>query len=277
MSFTVQELTLSERAAFQERVVALEKGVSYPLGDDRFEIDHGEDYFAFFDRLGETHYCVALDGEQVVAVVCNVLRSVPRHEGVKPEPIWYGCDLKVHPDYRGRWLPWKMLTSALSSKNLECGRGYGISMNPGDRSGNRMVRLCERFTLASMRVGTSLVFYSLTADKMRQVAPLVQNERGRLGYLFLGGIKDIVLQSTGAAMPLLHLQFGPCAETDHSGKRGQWFTEPQTGYVHMFCIPEEDDLARGMQERGFPPSATATVIQHRMSDWDWRFVLTSDI
>jgi hypothetical protein len=277
MAFVTRELTQADRASFEERVFALEKGVTYPLGDDFFEIDHGDDYFAFFDRLGETAYHVVLDEDRVVAVGCGVLRAIPKGFGGPPEKIWYGCDLKVHRDYRRRRLPWEMFKYAFPRKYPSCGRGYGISMNPGDGSENPVVRMCERFSLAPMRLGATLFFYSLNAREMQEVAPLLGAERGALSYLSLGGIKDIVLQSTSAPMPLLHVQFGPCAERNPSPRRGRRFDAPQPANVHMFCTPVEDDLARAMHDRGYLPSATASVVQHRMGAWDWRFVLTSEI
>ena len=277
MSPVVRELKESDRAELVERIFALEKGVTYPLGDDRFEIDHGDDYFAFFDRLGDTSYFVVLDGQRIVAVACGILHSVPPRAGEKPQSVWYGCDLKVHPDYRRRRLPWAIFKHAFPRKYPICGRGYGITMNPGDGSKNRVVQLVERFGLAPISVGATLALYSLSADEMASIRTLLETERGPIGYLSLAGIKDIVLESTGAPMPLLHVQFGPRSETDRSGRRGHWHSEPQTGHVHMFCTPTDDSLHASMKERGFTPSATATVIQHRMGSWDWRFVLTSEI
>jgi hypothetical protein len=150
-------------------------------------------------------------------------------------------------------------------------------MNPGDGSENPVVRLCERMTLAPMHCAETLFFYSLSAEQMVDVVAMVELERGPVAYLSLRGIKDIVLQSTGRPMPLLHLQFGPCAEIHPGDKRGRLFNTPQNGSVHMFCTPVSGDLARGMHERGFTPSATASIICHRMNGWDWRFVLTSEI
>ena len=54
-SLSIRELHNEEWEIFQSRIAGLEKGTSYPLGKDRFEIDHGEDYFAFFTRLGQLH------------------------------------------------------------------------------------------------------------------------------------------------------------------------------------------------------------------------------
>ena len=45
MKLVVREIGCDDRPTFQERIARLEEGVSYPLGDDRFSIDHGPDYF----------------------------------------------------------------------------------------------------------------------------------------------------------------------------------------------------------------------------------------
>ena len=70
-------------------------------------------------------------------------------------------------------------------------------------------------------------------------------------------------------MPLLHVQFGPCAEQGHS--------DPIDEHVHMFCVPAGDPIESELASGGHSPSATATVLAHRMKRWDWRFILTSDI
>ncbi len=258
---TVRQVSREERPAYQARIAALERGITYPLGEDFFEIDHGDDYFAFFDRLGEPSYWVALDGERVVAVGAGVLRTVPG-----AGRTWYGCDLKVHADYRDRRIPLQMALRGFPLTYPRCPHGYGISMNPGDGSENRVVRLLLRMRLVPVTVGPILEIFSLDADAMRAAAPRLASTLGPLSYLSLGGIKDIVLRSTGAPMPLLHVQHGPCAA------RG--LPEPVDGHVHMFCAPAGDPDVAAL---GLRPSATATVLQHRMVGWDWRFVLTSDI
>jgi GNAT superfamily N-acetyltransferase len=269
MTIRVREIRLRDRSDFQVRVAGLEKGVSYPLGTDRFEIDHGEDYFAFFDRLGTLTYLAALDGDRVVAVLAGMLRRIPAAPGKRLRRVWYSGDLKVDPDYRGQRIPWKMLLHAFPRKYPICSRGYAISMNPGDGSENRVVRLLSTFWVAPTRVATTLHLYSLDAESMRGLAPILESSRGPLSYLSLAGKKDIVLESTGKPMPLLHVQFGPCAESGIP-----W---PIDGSVHMFCVPAGDPVESDLSAQGHVPSATATVLAHRMKRWDWRFILTSDI
>jgi len=269
MALTVHEISMDERAAFQDRITDLEKGVSYPLGSDRFELDHGDDYFAFFDRMGKLSYFVVRDGERVVAVAAAILREFPPKPGLKPRRAWYGCDLKVDPDYRRERIPWKMLLYGFPRKYPICGRGYGVTMNPDGGRENPVVRLVSRFSIIASTVATQLIFYSLTAGEMERALPTLRRQLGPISFLSLRGQKDIVLQSTGAAMPLLHLQHGPC------GVQGE--LDPKEKHVHMFCLPENDPLHAPLGGLGLSPSATAAVLQHRMGNYDWRFILTSDI
>lgn len=77
-SLDIRELRNEEWKVFRSRIADLEQATSYPLGGDRFEIDHGEDYFAFFTRLGQLYYYVVLDGDRGVAVAAAILRCVPQ-------------------------------------------------------------------------------------------------------------------------------------------------------------------------------------------------------
>jgi hypothetical protein len=258
----VVEVTRRLRPRYRRAIEALDAETTYPLGADRFRIDHGEDYFAFFDRLGDVHYFVTLDQGEVAGVAAGIVRRIP-------ERAWYLCDLKVRAGHRGRHIPLLMLKRAFFPNYLRCRRGYAISMNKPGETENRIARLLSRFRWIPIAAAARLELFSLDAAAMRASAPLVARHRGPLSYLSLGGKKDIVLESTGAPMPLRHVQFGPCAEPG----RG----EPEEGCVHMLCAPEGDDLAVALRAEGHAASASATVIHHRMGRSDWRFILTSDI
>ncbi len=273
MSLEVRALTAAERAALHDAIAALEHGVRYPLGRDSFAVDHGRDYFAAFTRLGELSYFVCLDrsapaGRQVVATCAAVLRRVPPRPGARPVAAWFLCDLKVAPSRRGQRLPWRLFAYGFPRSYPRCGRGYGITMNrPGEP--NPVVHLAERFPMARSAVGTILHIYTLDAAAMTDFEPALRAARGPLSYLSLRGRRDLVLQSTGAPMPVLHVQHGPCAEPGSSA--------PQPGAWHMLCVPEGDALIGELARRGLAPAAEATVLHHRMSRWRWDFVLSSDI
>jgi hypothetical protein len=263
------QLSKNQRSDFQPGIVAIEKTVTYPFGDDFFKLDHGIDYFAFFDRLGEVYYYLALEDDVLAATGAGILRQIPYRKGEIPSPAWYLCDLKVHPDFLRRRLSLRMIRQGIYPNILRCTNGYGISMNPGDGKPNRFVRLLQRFPLVKFRCSTILEIYTLDAATMYNIEPLLIEHRGPISYLSLQGIKDLRLESKAQAIPLLHLQWGSTSKKD--------VPSPMAGYKHMFCVPTDDELAKALSKMGIYPCASASVVSHGMDNSDWKFILTSDI
>ncbi|MDQ3035840.1 MAG: hypothetical protein M3Y87_25780 [Myxococcota bacterium] len=258
-----------DRPRFEERLARFDLHWTYPYGDDRFRLDHGREYYAFFDRLGEVSAHAWVAGDEIVGVGIAVLRSVPFQRGGPARRVWYLCDAKVDPAHRGQKLSFRAAGQQFLQHYVRAPRAYGISMNPGDGSENGVVRHALRYKLAPLRVAGTLAIHSFDAAAMRAIEPLLMRHRGPVSYLSLEGKKDLVMDSTKSRLPLLHVQFGPCAERGIPG--------PLDGQTHMFCALEGDALSRELASEGVKPSATATILAHRMHDCDWQFVLTSDI
>ncbi len=265
----VHRITRDLEVRWGPGVAALEAIARYPLGDDHFQIDHGDDYFAFFHRLGDLHYYAAVDGDRVVGVGAGMLRRVAPRVGQEPVPCWYLADLKVHPDAQARWIPFRIFRAGLADGLRRCPRGYLVSMDPPGPGPNPLVALFQRFPVAPLTFAGTLGIYSLEAPAMAALAPRLAEHLGPLTYRSLRGIKDLVLESTGAPLPLIHVQHGPGAEVGAS--------QPVAGHTHMFCLAAVDPLARALREEGIRPAATASLLQRGLDDTDWRFVLTSDI
>jgi len=254
--------------SYHSKIADLEKIASYPLGDDFFKIDHGKDYFAFFRRLGRLYYFMVELDESPIAVGAGMVRKLPVFKN-KTKNFWYFADLKVHPSHRGSHIPLAMMNKFFIKHYLICPRGYAISMNESGTRKNRVLKIIQRFKWIPISSPGILNIYSLSCDEMMSFEKTLKNHRGELSYLSLSGIKDIVLQSTGKAMPLIHVQFGPAAE--------KGYQKPQEKSVHMFCSMESSMLDQECQKQGLKPSATATLICHRMKKANWDFILTSDI
>lgn len=262
-------LDKKERQTWERSITALELGVSYPLGDDRFELDHGKNYFAFFERLGEVVSVIGTEEEQVRAIGSGILRQDPSQTRDNLRSFWYICDLKVAPSHRGQRLPFKMFAKGVPLNYARCPRGYGITMNPPNGKENPVVTLMKKLPILPVSVADELAFFSLDADAARSALPIIRQHRGRVTFRSLKGIKDLVMQSSAQPLPLVHCQFGPFAEHDEE--------KPIDGCTHMLCVPTGDALCQELGQSGFSSSAGATILHHRMAGWDWSFILTSDI
>jgi len=272
----IKLIEYKERSQFQDRIAALEKISTYPLGDDFFQIDHGDDYFAFFDRLGDVNYYVAIINTELVAVGAGILQSIADRHNDPGKLSWYLCDLKVHPMYQNYRISVRLLEFAITQNIQKCDRGYLISMNPGDGSPNRLVKMLTRFPIVSLHLATQLNIYSINIQEMQFLEPLLIKHRGPLGYRSLSGIKDLRLMSTGKKFPLIHLQWGDRIEQEATADLAT-IGYLSTKITYMFCAPATDELTKELSERGILPTATASIMSHGMESCNWRAITTSDI
>lgn len=245
---------------WQPELRRFERSFEYPLGEDHFHIDHGDDYLAFFRRLGEPTPLLAISGRRVVGVLVAVRRRVGTRDG------WYLCDLKVDPIYSRHRAATRLL-AAWSDQHLAAGEPvFGVSMNPA-RGENRLVRAMQRWRRGELQQ-TPIALFSLSYDQWLGCEAKLTEELGPIEWFDPHGVKDIVLRTTGAAMPLLHAQHGPFGRPN---------AKPRAGAVHMLCLPADDRLAGSLDRLGIRPDATATVVHRDADGVDWRQLLTSDI
>ncbi len=257
-------LTEKNRAEYGSRLQKFENIAEYPYGEDFFKLDHGADYFAFFARLGEPLFHVALDGEKIVACAAGVLRTL-EIEG-REVKAWYLCDLKVAREYASNKLPAKLFRKNLFANYLKCSRGYAVSMNPANGK-NRVVKLLERFRWIPIRYAGKLNFYSFDRTAAEKFHDELSEKLGRISYLSLKGKKDLIMKSTNARLPLFHIQHGAQAAAT---------AFPSEDGTYMICCSAESELDKLLNRR-FSVSATASVLAHRLNPKDWNFILTSDI
>jgi hypothetical protein len=251
---SIRPVTAAEVARRHDEFAAFERAFVYPLGADRFHIDHGADYLAFFRSLGEPFPFVAEADGRLIGLLVAVRRRIAGRD------VFYLCDLKVTPDARVAGVANAHLGPATPA--------FGISMN-AEGGGNRMVRVAMRCPEAAPLRVAAIALFSLDVEAWQRVMPLLRDELGPLCLHDPRGTKDIVLASTGAPMPLLHVGHGPL-------RRGT-VVEPRPGSVLMLCLPADDVVIARLRAEGVMPSATATVLLRHMDDFDVRSVLTSDI
>lgn len=261
-------ITQAQLPQWQEQLEALERLSEYPLGRDWFQISHGENYFAFFERMGDVAYYGLEEDKQLVAVGCGILR--PAQPGHKR--CWYVSDIKVHPKFRGRHFMVHLFARAFFQNYVRCPRGYAVAMDAPDGEMPPSLRSIQHFKwLSAASTGyLRLNIYSADEKRTRELWPVVTFGRAEARLLSLRGVKDLVLKSSQAPLPLLHVSFS-------ARPAPVVFVKPQPGYTHMWCAPQHSPVAQAMARLHVNPTATATVLHHRLPGFDGSTIETAEI
>ena len=260
---TINQSSLNE---YNDSLKHLEAGMEYPYGNDFFKIDHGESYFRFFERMGVPYYNVAFHKDQIVACGCGIIRSIPYKS--KAKKVWYICDLKVHPEFRGRGIPARLFKKGLLFNYLKCQRAYTISMNPHTGK-NKVVKIIERFPFFPLKHESTLYVFELSKAEVCSLKDKIENiVGGTVKFINLHGIKDIILKSSDTPMPLFHAQYGVMADPAST-------VEKEEG-KYMFCALENSVLYKFLIVRA-KLSASASLLSYNMKNFDWEFILSSDV
>lgn len=263
----------------QRKVVKFEKRLNnyYPYGNDRFYIDHGDDYFAFFKRLGDLYYIAKTDsGGKIVGTVACVLRKVIRWDPLFFRPVqertkvWYIGDLKLDPLYRNQRFPLKLFLKYGIPFWFESSKVYAISMDSGSKP-NRVLNLAQKIILSDFKSGGKLYIYSLNAKELKRIDHHLESHFGPYHFVDLKGVKDLVLESTDQKMKIKHLVrncYVPSFKKD-------W--EACDSYTYMFCIHSSDPFIERLEKLGITTNTTATIIHRGMDNTDWSFINTSEL
>ncbi|NCQ51841.1 GNAT family N-acetyltransferase [archaeon] len=98
---TSKQINLSnvnDRKKYSYELKEFEKQFVYPLGNDTFHIEHGQnsDYFSFFEKLGKPNIMVLEKNNKIIGVCSAVLREINNKK------YWYLCDFKIEKEHRGK-------------------------------------------------------------------------------------------------------------------------------------------------------------------------------
>ena len=238
----------------------------YPLGNDSFKIDHGTNYFGFFERLGEVHYFIIREKStnKIFGTGCAILRN-------QSNPFWYLCDLKVLKEYRGHNTSFKLFINNFKTLIGKSNKGYLISMDPGSKQIKNIFERISKYLPVKINIEPKLLIYSVSKDVMSCCMPTLISHLGNLTYLSLDGVKDLILKSTSEKIPLYHVQHGMFADKEQSID----FQELPSECQIMFCLSEKNNIVLELEMKyGVRTDITATVIS---SGLHCDFILTSDI
>src|SRR5579872_6436881 len=152
----------------------------YPFGKDSFCLDHGDNYFMFFRRIGEPFYYALFDttdinnDDIVIGTICYVYRKL------RDEYIMYICDLKFDPIIRNKGIMNKIIYRTIPNCLLRTTKFYAISMNDNTddtniKNKNKILKMCRHIASKyNIQINsTKLNIYSLDYDQMLFIHNLV--------------------------------------------------------------------------------------------------------
>ncbi len=252
---------------------ALEAGIPYPLDDDAFTIDHGDDYSAFHRGLGDAHYLVATDGPRVVGAIAGVLRTADV-AGRRVPSVYLG-DLKVAPDHRGTGLARRAALGAVAKMREPRFRRWRLAyfaamrgergdvtrslqgLHPGRLT--RPVATLQLYFVApaALRALDAASCPPPPADPGADLSPEADEDR-----VSTAGRKDLRLVSTGAPWPLVHLPRGPRGWTPTLGAylRRCGDLPWRDGEIACFGLDARlEPQTAWLASRGVQPGAVCTI------------------
>lgn len=266
-------------APYAAGLAQLEQGITYPVGDgaDHFQIDHGPSYHAFFSSMGDAHFLLALDGDEVVGNVTGVVRTVRCRSRMVLG--LYICDLKVAPRHRGTGLARRMLLAGLASiakepRTRKVRLLYGAAMRGAVGDVLRSARGLNPLKLGRSVARVGLYFVQpdqLAALRLDGAPPPPHLDEGldlspdaTDAWVDTAGRKDLRLQSTGAAWPLVHLPLGPASWEGGLGaylqRCGRELLTRGAAGPACFGLDERlDDHVAWLRSAGISPGASCTV------------------
>jgi hypothetical protein len=252
----------------------------YPLGSDFYIIDHGNNYFAFFRRLGDVN-CIIIqhnDIKIIIGTACAILRKyslkTPDKSTQKKNEIyfWYLCDLKIDEKHRGQNLTFKLFTHMIHKFMGISNRAYLISM---DSNSKQIIHIFDGLVkhLPLKITYTKLLIYSVSLQIMKEIERYFVCAYKDISYLSLAGTKDLILSSTNKTLELYHLQHSTFASKNNTQKLNEL---PENATI-MFCFPKNSPFEIIFDTINLKTDISATIISWGMNFFDWHEVLTSDI
>jgi GNAT superfamily N-acetyltransferase len=262
----IVEVTNDLREEYNSQLLRFEQCFTYPFGNDSFTINHGNNYFRFFDLLGTPYILAFKDKERIIGITILVLRNIDVLNNGQLEPIWYICDLKIHPDYRGKGIIQQVFDFAISNYSKLSSQIYGISMNSNSDKANRVIYLAKYLTNIDLTYQETLMFYLLNKNQLNHARNLLMCYFSEYGYFSLNKIKDLVMISTEKSLPLIHV-----VPKDKSNT-----IQEAEDYNYMFCLPSSNLLINELAQTGITSSSTASIISN-LTEANWNFIVSSEI
>lgn len=226
----------------------------YPLNNDFFTIEFGDDYFDFFKQIGTQGFHVVYENDKdIVGSLCaRFVRN-----------SWYLCDLKILPEFRGQNLTYKLLLKKFIPSYLKSNRGFAISMYPNET----VSKLNNNFKLMNFDNLGFIHIYLVDYETIKKIYSLLTNHFNHKfnGFIDLNQSKKLVLKS-GNTLKTLHFY--------HSDNPKDLISidDINDDYKFFFCLLEKDNHIIQLKEFG-----KAILYSYNMTINEFNDLSTADI
>jgi len=232
----------------------------------RFYLDHGDDYFAFFDALGEGVFLGAFDGDKLVAISAAVLRKGSRRGKDQEIPFWQICDFRVLPGYSHEKLGKEMFLRATAKQWIRARRGCALVLQPFETTNSGAMPANDS---SKESPDESFVVFSLNGEEYERAIPMLQQHGFGWRLVSLHNSRRMVFLEGPPQSEVLHLHFVPEAiEMNLNVDRDK---------IYVFCLSSRSEAVVSLKRSGLGPDGRVVVHQRRMKNWDWSWVNSSDL
>ncbi len=231
----------------------------YPMAQDHFYISHGNNYMEWFNRLGNPdYYWIGNKQGSVVGTACGVLRTIGN---VK---TWYICDLKVDSAHRGNGFSMRCLAKGLIPSYFKSNKCFAICMQPNLTIG----KIINKLTYPKIKPSEKINIYLLdSSDVINWFDEIERYYSGNFTLMSNLGVKDIILESTGKALQVLHLK-----KSDENNK--VTISNIQSNYKYFIALIESDGLNAKFADKLF---GSAIIYSYNMENFDWKQISSGEI
>lgn len=241
------------RKTYSTALQKFEEEFDYPLGEKRFYIKHGlnddNDYFSFFEQMGEISYFVVEHEHKIIGAGCAILRNI------NDQKIWYLCDFKISKEHRGVKILEKIMLKYFIPMYFKSRKIIVVNMSHPSNNGliNKISRLFKWFKMQS----DELFFFEwnkkdLFKDNIDLDKFIIVHNKGK---------KDIVIE--GEPYNIYHLV---SKETTKDYSQFQTIPFEQIGRndVIMWCSSRNKNVDELIKKRN--PSAIGTILTYGIND-----------
>ncbi len=258
-----------------EQINIFEKSMShkYPLANDFFTIDHGNNYFNFFNKLGSVNYYYQKEKNtnNVNATACSVLRTFnglgPQSNSIK---AWYICDLKVDPKARGGGFSYNCLIKGLIPSYFKSNKCFAICMQPNVP----VEKLSKNLYWPKIKATSSINIYLLEyLDLINYLKDIINYFESGIEFESNMGVKDIILESTREPLDVLHIK----KATSLTNLTDNQISIPDPKYKFFLTLINNQQYNQINNKLKSKLFGSALIYSYNMDNFDWKLISSADI